>query len=172
MADTWIWAISKISKGNGIIADTYDLEKQGWEIFTKLAQTHGRLIEGEKPTLKFLNVLRELFIQKRIYVQGTDGNTPQDWESLGWQNYSEPAPNGEVIGWADIEFLYLMPEATFKVIQRTIREQDGFLGVGKNELLKALAREGFIEPDKGGENTRVKEICVRAAGLSLWRKRG
>lgn len=162
----------KFQREMGSLGDTYDLENEAWEVFTKLAQAHGRLIEGEKPTLKFLNVLRELFIQKRVYLQGIDGNCPQDWESLGWQAYDEPAPNGEFIGWADNDYLYLMPETTFKAIQRTIREQGGFLGVGKNELFKNLSREGFIEPDKNGENTRVKEICGRSRRVIFMAQNG
>jgi hypothetical protein len=146
----------------GVIKDTYDLEKHAWQVFKDLAATHARLIEGERPTLKFLNILRELFIQKRVYVRGTDGKCPPEWENLGWQAYDEPAPYGEHIGWIGEGYLYLMPESTFRTVQKTIREQGGFLGIGKNELLKTLGRDEIIEPDEKGENTRFKWISGKS----------
>lgn len=141
----------------GVISETYDLEQDAWRVFTSLAGKHARLIERERPTLNFLNILRELFIQKRVYVLGTDGNCPQGWETFGWQKYDE-LPHSDLIGWVGDGNLYLMPESTFGVVQKAIRDQRGYLGVGKNELLRGLAKEGFIEPNARGENTRGKWI--------------
>jgi len=142
----------------GVINETYDLEQKAWRVFTDLAVKHGRLIEGERPTLKFLHILRELFIQKRIYVLGTDGQRPPEWSALGWQENGELTTHSELVGWTGDGYLYLMPESTFGVVQKAIRDQRGYLGVGKNELLKALAKEGFIQPNANGENTRGKWI--------------
>ena len=144
----------------GVVSDTYDLEKGAWQTFTDLAQVHGRLIEGERPTRKFLNILRELFIQKRVYVLGTDGICPQGFEDLGWKAYEDPGL-GEHIGWVDEGYLYLMPETTLKVIQDVLRRQGDYLGIGKNTLFKSLAKEKIIEPGIDGENTRQKKIRGR-----------
>jgi len=142
----------------GVINETYDWEQKAWRVFTHLAVKHSWLIEGERPTLKFINILRELFIQKRIHVLGTDGQCPPEWSALGWRQYGELTPQSELVGWIGDGFLYLMPESTFGVVQKALRDQQGYLGVGKNELLKALAKEGFIQPNANGENTRGKWI--------------
>jgi hypothetical protein len=144
----------------GVISDTYELEKVAWETFTGLAQVHGKLIEGERPTRKFLNILRELFIQKRVYLLGTDGICPQNFEDLGWKAYEDPGM-GEHIGWVDEGYLYLMPETTLKVIQDVLRRQGDYLGIGKNTLFKSLAKEKIIEPGLDGKNTRQKKIKER-----------
>lgn len=135
-----------------------DLHKRAWRVFEALGDKHSRIIEGERPTLKFLAILRELFYQARIYVESATvaGAPPQEREALGWKG-TEPAQNAELVGWADDKVLYLMPEMTLKVVHETIRRQGDFLSLGKNDLFAALARDGFIDPGRG-ENTKIKWI--------------
>jgi hypothetical protein len=135
-----------------------EMLERAWRVFKALGERHSRIIEGDRPTLKFLAVLRELFYQSRVYVESATvaGAPPQAKETLGWEG-TEPAKNAELVGWADDGVLYLMPEMTVKVVQETIHRQVDFLPLGKNDLLAALAREGFIEPGKG-ENTKSKWI--------------
>jgi hypothetical protein len=135
-----------------------EMLERAWRVFKALGEKHSRMIEGDRPTLKFLAVLRELFYQRRVYVESATvaGAPPQAKETLGWEG-TETAKNAELVGWADDGFLYLMPEMTVKVVKETIHRQGDFLSLGKNDLLAALAREGFIEPAKG-ENTQIKWI--------------
>ena len=51
-----------------------------------------------------------------------------------------------------------MPETTYRVVHKAIKEQGGYLSVGKNTLLKLLAQEGLLEPAKDKETTRFKKI--------------
>jgi len=144
----------------GVISEgqANEMLKRGWKIFEDLGGKHSKIIAGERPTLKFLAVLRELFYQSRVYVESATvaGAPPQAKETLGWEG-TEPAKNAELVGWADDGVLYLMPEMTVKVVKETIHRQGDFLPLGKNDLLAALAREGYIEPAKG-ENTKSKWI--------------
>jgi hypothetical protein len=135
-----------------------DMHDRAWRVFEAIGEKHSRIIEGERPTLKFLAILRELFYQGRIYVESATvaGAPPQEREALGWEG-TEPAKNAELVGWANDGVLYLMPEMTVKVVHETIRRQGDFLSLGKNDLFAALAREGFIEPARG-ENTQIKWI--------------
>ncbi len=134
-----------------------EMLNRAWKVFEALGEKHSRIIEGQRPTLKFLAVLKELFYQGKIYAEGvTVRGGPYRWEVLGW-NGTEPAVNAELVGWADESILYLMPETTMRVVSEAIRRQGDFLALGKNDLLAALAREGFIEPAKG-ENTQIKWI--------------
>ncbi|TSA06539.1 MAG: DUF927 domain-containing protein, partial [Deltaproteobacteria bacterium] len=136
----------------------YEMLKRAWRVFEALGEKHSRIIEGERPTLKFLAVLQELFLQGRIYVESASiaGIPPQGGESLGWEG-TEPARNAEFVGWADENSLYLMPETALRVVNEAIRRQGDFLSLGRNDLLAALAREGFIEPAKD-KSTRLKWI--------------
>jgi hypothetical protein len=135
---------------------------RAWKVFEALGEKHSQIIEGQRPTLKFLAVLKELFYQGRIYADSANmaGIPPQAGETLGW-NGSEHAQNAEFVGWADENTLYLMPETTLRVVNDAIRRQGDFLAMGRNDLFAALAREGFIEPGKDsqqGRNTHVKKI--------------
>ncbi|MCX5887938.1 MAG: DUF927 domain-containing protein [Deltaproteobacteria bacterium] len=144
----------------GAITDSQkcEMEKRAWRVWEALGEKHSRIIQGERPTLKFLAILEELFTQKRIYVESTtvSGAPPQRKDDLGWER-TEPARNAELVGWADNERLYLMPEATYRVVAETISRQGDFLALGKNEMIGALVRERLIEPAKDG-NTKIKSI--------------
>jgi len=140
----------------------YEMLKRAWRVFEALGKKHSSIIEGQRPTLKFLAVLKELFYQGQIYAESdtTAGGPPQAREALGWQG-TEPARNAQFVGWADESSVYLMPETTLRVVNEAIRRQGDFLSLGRNDLLAALAREGFIEPGKDsqkGRNTHVKKI--------------
>jgi hypothetical protein len=132
----------------------YDLLNRAWKVFQALGEKHAWVIEGEKPTLKFLNVLRELFLQGKIFAKSPAGGQPP--RGFGWDSTNQ-ANNAGFVGWVDSETVYLMPETAYRVVHEAIRQQGDFLSLGKNEMLAALAREGFIEPDKKKEqNTQVK----------------
>jgi len=135
---------------------SYEMEKQAWRIFKALGEKHSRIIQGDRPTLKFLAVLHELFLQGKIYAKSTTGGPPP--RGFGWDS-TDLANNAEFVGWTDGEILYLMPETALRVVHESIRRQGDFLALGRNDMLSALAREGFIEPDKKkGKNTQVKWI--------------
>jgi hypothetical protein len=135
----------------------YDLQKEARKAFLALGQAHSRRLEGEKPSLKFIQALGELFIQKRVYLKDKRGGCPEGWDDLGWKSKGDPGL-AECIGWADEERLYLMPDSTYRAVYRAIRDQGGYLGLGKNMLFKALAEDGFLEPAENGESTRSKKI--------------
>ncbi len=139
-----------------------EMLNRAWKVIEALGEKHSHIIEGERPSLKFMATLRELFYQGKIYAESANtlgSPPPRTREELGWRGGGglEPARNAELVGWADENYLYLIPEATIGVIRDTIRRRNDYLSSGKNELLEALARDGFIEPAKE-ENTRLKWI--------------
>ena len=138
----------------------YEFFKRAWGCFKVLGEAHARRIEGERPCLKFIAVLRELFYTGRIFAESVNfgGVAPPGGEALGWAGSELKAKNAFPVGWADENTLYLLSETAYRVVQEAIRAQGLFLGLGKNEMLAALAREGFIEPGKDGENTQVKKV--------------
>lgn len=143
----------------GVLDDdaTYDLLNAAWKAFMHLGRAHSRRLEEEKPTLKFLNILNELFVQKRVYVRDTGGRCPEQWFDLGWKDHDDPGTS-DLIGWTDEDYLYLMPESTYRAVLRVIKEQGGYFSPSKNMLLKSLGQEGLIELSKEGETTKFKKI--------------
>jgi hypothetical protein len=138
----------------------FDMEDRAWKVFEALGEKHSQIIEGERPTLKFLNVLNELFLTSRIYAESKDyqGAKPPKESSLGWLGGEPAAKNAFPVGYADEEMLYLLPETAYRAVNEAIRGQGDYLALGKNEMLTALAREGLIEPGKDGKPTRFKWI--------------
>jgi hypothetical protein len=132
---------------------------RAWKIFEGLGAAHARRIEGERPALKFVSVLRELLITGRVYAKDASSRdmAPPGAAALGWAG-TEPVHNAFLVGYADEDMLYLLPETAFRAVSEAVRAQGDYLSLGKNEMLTALAREGFIEPGKDGKNTRVKWI--------------
>ena len=136
----------------------YEMLNQAWKVFEALGEKHSRIIEGQRPTLKFMAVLHELFLQGRIYAESASMAGAPPPRGFGWDDM-QPAHNAELVGWFDGETktLYLMPETALRVVNEAIRRQGDFLALGRNEMLAALAREGFIVPGKD-KSTRLKWI--------------
>ena len=138
---------------------SYEMLKRAWTVFETLGERHSRIVEGDRPTLKFMSVLAELFFSSRVYADGRkiSGPPPVAPNSLGWQG-SETAKNAFKIGYADEVWLYLMPETTFRAVAEAIRSQGDFLSLGQNQLWVALVREGIISPGADGRSSRQVRI--------------
>jgi hypothetical protein len=136
-----------------------DMLKRAWKVWEVLGERHGQRIEGERPTLKFLAVLTELFLTSRVYAESkkTKGLPPPAKGALGWEG-ADPAKNAYLVGYADEDMVYLIPETVLRAVSEAIRAQGDFLSLGRNELWAALAREGIIAPGAGGRTTRIIRI--------------
>jgi len=131
--------------------------EDAWKVLEHLGKEHARQIDSERPSQMFVEVLRELFIQGRIYVEDVEGGPPRSLKDQGWQGV-KPTKNAEFLGWCDRSYLFLLPETTIRVVKEAIQRQGGYLALGKNDLLATLSKEGIIERDKHGRNTPVKKI--------------
>lgn len=101
---------------------------RAWKVFEALGKKHSQTIEGERPTLKFLSILIELFLTSRVYAESKDviGMPPPAKLALGWEG-TVPAKNAFLIGWADEDMLYLLPETALRAVSEAIRAQGDFL---------------------------------------------
>jgi hypothetical protein len=66
-------------------AEAEDLRGRCWEAMEALGRAQGRLVEEERPTLRFLRVLLTLATQRRGALRERDA-TETGPELLGWQD--------------------------------------------------------------------------------------
>lgn len=164
-----------------------ELAQEGWQVLTDLAAEQAQRVEAERPALKFVNLLREMFTQKLIYLRGVDGQEPPDAVLFGWEAYEidgeekfRPGNNAAFMGWSDGEYLYLLPEAVYKEVARFSQSQGTIFPVKAQTLWKHLEVEGLLiterSKDKDGRERvyrtvrppkQIKEAPPRLLKLDL-----
>jgi hypothetical protein len=148
-----------------------DLRDESWSALCGVAERQHSLTEEQRPTRRFLSVIGELVSQGKARLNHTD--TP---ESSG---------DGEMLGWYDADYLYLLPSASYHCVARYEKDEGRIFGVKENALRKMLAEEGIsVVSDDGhytarlwvnGQNKRVIKVrsteAEKISGVSL-RKSG
>jgi hypothetical protein len=146
-----IGAISLIEAG--------ELRKKGWEAFLEIGREQGRIVEDEKPTRRFLDVLCTIITQGRALL------LPKE------QAPAEAKPGVDFIGWQDHDFLYLLPEATFSAVVRFCRDTGEHFPTRQDRLKRDLFQEGISECDPGRFTTtaRIANHTHRVTKLKIHR---
>jgi hypothetical protein len=102
------------------------------------ATAHHASQAAESPADRFLDLLCAAIVSGRAYckVQGTDW----DETSWGWRRPrpSEPAPQGECVGWVQGDDLFLNPDAAYAVVQDLAKRAGQAITVTRQTLWKRL----------------------------------
>jgi len=139
------------------------LRTSGWAAIVERANAHSHLVEGEKPTRRFVEILATLILQRRVTL------FPRLHPEGGI------SPEAPLIGWEDAAHLFLVPEAAFQAVARFAREAGEPLPVGEKRLRQELFREGLSEPDHGrltasvrlgGQGATQRVLRLRKAALA------
>jgi len=140
-------------------AEAEELRGQCWDALLALGRAQGRIVEDQRPTRRFLEVLLALVTQGRGILLSKD--------DLG-----SGRKNGgpELLGWQDDECLYLIPEAAYQAVSRFCREAGEPFPVREVRLRSDLAREKLSDPDPGRQTAKVRVGVQRRRVLRL--KRG
>ncbi len=156
-----------------------ELLKIGFDTLVELGQEQEQRILAERPTKKFIDVLSNLFAQKKIYVRDRETNhEPRNYEQWGWDKRGGKGGNeptfsaiAEFMGWVDEDdgLLFLLSEPSHRIVTRFSREQSEPLTLTKRSLHMQLSREGILIPyngkrifDKKIGGTTNKVIQLRA----------
>jgi hypothetical protein len=150
-----------------------ELRQEAWQAFKALGDSHHTVVEDERPTRRFLSILKELFSQKKVYLESLDGGSPPEYEEWGWRPPTggfgnrdpETSPYAQLIGWVDTDYLYLMPDATWAEANKVLKAQGISLGLTKDGFSEALAKEGFTLTDK---NRNTKQKKIRGGNHRVW----
>jgi hypothetical protein len=115
--------------------------KDGWEIFQDLTKTQNTRLTGEKPSIKFVEAVRELYHTRKICLRVQtliDGN-------FIWLPNS-PQPGQEIIGWdiQEEDLVVLEPGSAYKSVFQFYRGMGGFLGEDKVSIWRDLKKEGYL----------------------------
>ena len=120
------------------------VQAQCWDTLLQLGQQQTRIIEGERPSRRFLIVLTAILSQGRAFLLRRDGR-PDDYFG-----------NGAIVGWQDEDFVYLIPDAAFQAVARFCRDSGEFFPVRSERLFRDLNREGLSECNEGRNTTTVR----------------
>ena len=119
----------------GALGETEAAEwrERGWAALKACAEAQAQRVERERPTLLFLQVLSGLVAQgkAKLYPKGNKEYIPE--------------PGTELLGWYDDDYIYLLPEASYHLVARYLREEGRHFPVRETTLRKYLAEEGYLE---------------------------
>ncbi|MCC6543094.1 MAG: primase C-terminal domain-containing protein [Nitrospirae bacterium] len=111
------------------------LSQEGWGIFTKLADKQNRRIESEDPVDRFKEILRVLIAQDKIKIEEKDDSLTS--KVIGHEK-------GELIGYYDELFIYLLPPALWHGIQKYSIAEGTCFPFSKRTFFRMLATRGLI----------------------------
>jgi hypothetical protein len=120
------------------------LRKKGWKVLLRAGCEQARAVTDERPTLRFLRVLQTVVLQKHavLHPKSTSLQSAEDG-------------TGTFIGWRDDEHLYLLPDATYKEVNRFCRDEGEPFPVREKRIRKDLLLQKISEPDAGRTTASV-----------------
>ncbi len=113
-----------------------ELRQLGWSSLLYIGKEQSQLVIEEKPTERFIEVLKTLLAQERYYLEDKDGVRPATGAGAG----------AKLLGWYDADFLYLMSTATYNAVAEFCRQEGGYFPLKQKQLYKMLAEEGLLIP--------------------------
>lgn len=140
-----------------------EMSRDGWDTFCQLAEKQSKRIEREDPVKRFVEILQTLITQGRVKLY--------DKESPGGFSGGMDA---DLIGFFDEIYLYLLPSATWHIIQRFCISEGSHFPFSRQTFYRLLTGRGLIETDRdhstktewiNGKSQKVLKIIRSKAGL-------
>lgn len=126
------------------LTEAEDLRGACWEALLAIGRAQAQVVEEERPSRLFLQVLLTLVTQGRGLLLPKDAGPDRlRAEQL-------------LIGWQDEEAIYLIPEAAFVAVNRFCRESGEGFPLRQEGLRRDLAREGLSDCDAGRHTAMVR----------------
>jgi len=113
---------------------------ESWGVFKDAIKEHSDRLQQEDPVEKFKDILSTLIAQGKVRLDGKNNSDAIMGSGMG-----------ELIGYHDEDFLYLIPSAIWKSVQVFCRDSNTHFPVSKNTLYQMLRNRGLIEV-QGMEN--------------------
>jgi hypothetical protein len=124
----------------------------GWNTFMRVAARHAQRVDQEDPVDTFFEIVGALLTQGKLRINHR--NTGYD-ERIG-------GDSGELIGYYDEDFYYLLPSPLWHAVQTYLRLEGGHFPFSKTTLYDVLERRGLLETrgNKRVFNHRINGRCT------------
>lgn len=119
------------------------IRDEGWAALCQLGAAQAGLVEDLRPTNQFLTTLVAVLAQGHVKLLSRYDPTPADCRD-------------EVLGWADGESLYLLPELSYRAVVTFARESNHPFTTSLDRLKRDLAKEGLSQCEDGRNTTTVR----------------
>ena len=111
-------------------------------IFLKMCDKQSRKVDDEKPTVLFIDLIREMLETKRVTVCDL-----RKVKTVGADTVNKPLVGRNHIGYRDDDYYYLIPTTTYTEICKFSTEGGNTFPASKTNLWRMLLDEGKITPD-------------------------
>jgi len=137
--------------------------------------------EAEDPAQRFCNQIREAFAQGKVFVEDENGGNPLGASRWGWTlqtiHHSDgtrsddwrPSPGASMLGWIDQDFLYLLPDASYRLAYENL-QRAGVMLIPQTPLWKLLVDRGYLQRGEKRYTTRKRIGTERHYVLKLVRR--
>jgi hypothetical protein len=115
-----------------------------WAALVELGEEQSHLIDGERASRRFLQVLSTLLTQGRALL------LPKE------RKPDENLSRADLVGWYDDESVFLLPEAAYLAVARFCRDSGEAFPVRRDRLLRDLKREGVSECETRHTTTNTR----------------
>ena len=137
--------------------------------------------EAEDPVHRFCSHIQEALIQGKVYLDDVRGGYPDDAGQWGWTLQTlrhdngtgsdewRPSQGASMLGWLDENFLYLLPNAAYRLVFENLQKA-GIMLVQQQALWKLLIQRGCVRRGKD-HLTDVKKILGRSERVLVLSRR-
>ncbi len=130
----------------------------GWDALKSGAEAQAARVENERPTVRYLEVLAALLNQGKVTLERKDG----------YAQIGGGVAGCELLGWYDVEYIYLLSDVAYNRVARFLHDEGAFLPVREKALRKYLIEEQVAIPADGRTTDliRVKSGVKRVLRLA------
>jgi hypothetical protein len=142
-------------------SDAATYQERAWTTLLRVGEAQGALVESRQPVRMFLEILSTMLEQQRAVLLPLD-LPPERVERQGF----------EILGWRDVDWILLIPRATYREVARYCRDTGELFAVPDDQLERLLIEHGIAERGMESEG-RPREYCggTRRRVLKLSRAR-
>jgi len=124
------------------------------ETLRALAEMQAEHVRDERPSTRYLSIIRELIAQGKVNLMPLDGEAVEG--------------KGDLLGWCDADFVYLPSDAAYHAVAKFCRDEGGTFPLKPKSLHRMLESEGILVP--GTQKDRLTVMTKGQRTIRLGRK--
>lgn len=133
--------------------------EQAKTVFLEMCDKQSKKVESEKPTLLFIELLKEMLETKTVNLvdlrkSGQDGTTP--------------IVSTRTIGYRDDDYIYLIPQQAYKQVVQFYSESGYTFPASKTSLWKMFWDEGKLLPDVNADRPDRRKKLNNKSNRYIW----